>query len=120
MSDDLSLSPRVVDFATVVSREEEPGIVSRALVLDGERWALVRYGPGAERAEPCLDGHRGYVVQGRISYELDKGERLEVRGGSAFWLPPGIAHRGMNSTEETLLFLVDVPYDPTAPSARAD
>lgn len=89
--------------------EEGPGIHSRSAFVNGVRWAVVRYAPGAERDEWCTDGHRGYVVHGRMSYELADGDRVDIPDGAAFWLPPGSGHRGVNGAAETQLFLVDVP-----------
>ena len=101
--------PVVAALGTVAWMEEAPGIHSRSTVVNGVRWAVVRYAPGAERDEWCTDGHRGYVLHGHISYELEGGDRLDVPDGAAFWLPPGSGHRGVNGDAETQLFLVDVP-----------
>jgi quercetin dioxygenase-like cupin family protein len=103
--------PGVVELESLVWAEEARGIDSRAGTLDGVRWAVVRYAPGAERDEWCTEGHRGFVLRGHISYELEGGGRLEAPRGSGFWLPPGSGHRGINGNEETQLFLVDVPVD---------
>lgn len=113
---DTASEPRAVHFSDLAWIEDAPRIESRAVEVDGARWAVVRYAPGAARTESCLDGHRGYVVEGHIAYELAGGGRLDAKKGSAFWLPPGIAHRGINGDEETVLFLVDVPFDGEDPS----
>jgi len=109
MVDESTLVPGVAALGSLPWHKEAPGIHSRSTVLHGVRWALVRYEPGAERHEWCTDGHRGYVLHGAISYELAGGDHLDVPNESAFWLPPGNRHRGVNGDAETLLFLVDVP-----------
>ena len=101
--------PIVAGLGTVEWAQEVPGIDSRSTVINGIRWAVVRYAPGAQRSERCTDGHRGYVLHGHMSYELDGGDRLDVPDGAAFWLPPGLGHRGVNGEVETQLFLIDVP-----------
>ena len=107
--------PVVAALGAVPWSEEAPGIHSRTALVNGTRWAVVRYAPYAERDEWCTDGHRGYVVHGHISYELAGGDRVEVPEGAAFWLPPGSEHRGVNGDAETQLFLVDVPDRDAAP-----
>ena len=109
MADTGGSGPSVVEFAGLGWIEEAPDIHSRASIVDGGRWAVVRYGPGAERDEWCTDGHRGYVVEGRMSYELANGDRLEIPPGAGFWLPPGLGHRGVNGDQATTIFLIDVP-----------
>jgi quercetin dioxygenase-like cupin family protein len=101
--------PGIVELAEESWVEAAPGIFERAGTMNGVRWAVVRYAPGAERDEWCTDGHRGFVVAGHISYELADGSRLAVPTGAGFWLPPGGGHRGVNGDAETTLFLVDVP-----------
>ena len=108
-------TPGIVQLGSIPWAEEAPHIDSRAGTLDGVRWAVVRYGPGAERNEWCTDGHRGYVLRGHISYELEGGGWLEVPRGAGFWLPPGPGHRGVNGDEETQLFLIDVPDERDGP-----
>lgn len=105
--------PVVANLGAASWVEEAPGIHSRSAFVNGVRWALVRYAPGAERSEWCTDGHRGYVVRGRISYEMADGDHVDIPEAAAFWLPPGSGHRGVNGTAETHLFLIDVP-DPDA------
>ena len=79
--------------------------------MQGSRWALVEYAPGARREEWCTEGHRGFVVDGAISYEFDDGHpRIEARAGQAFLLPGGQGHRGTNLADgPTRLFLIDDP-----------
>lgn len=102
--------PRVLRFADMAWEDDVPGIRDRAAPVDGSRWALVEYAPGAARAQWCPDGHRGFVVDGAIEYEFDDGrETLVARAGDAFRLPGGPPqHRGSNLHDgPTRLFLID-------------
>ncbi len=73
----------VAALGTVEWTQEAPGTHSRSTVMNGIRWAVVRHAPGAERRERCTDGHRGYVLHGHMSHELDGGGRLDVPGGAS-------------------------------------
>lgn len=109
MTDETGFAAGVAALGTAPWADEAPGIDARSTMLNDVRWAIVRYAPGAEREEWCTDGHRGYVLDGAISYELEQGGRLGVPRGAGFWLPPGSGHRGVNGDQETTIFLVDVP-----------
>jgi uncharacterized cupin superfamily protein len=92
--------------------DDVPGIRARELDVDGRRWAIVEYGPGARREEYCLDGHAGYVLEGEIEYEFSDGERpMVVSQGDAFTLATGRGHRGRNTRDSSTsrLFLIDDP-----------
>lgn len=106
MHDDL-----VVALARAEWQPDVPGIRAREEVVDGRRWAVVAYEPGARREEFCVDGHWGYVIEGAIEYEFeDGGPPLKVEQGEAFALKTGRGHRGRNLAEgETRLFLIDDP-----------
>ena len=100
-----------LDFASLDWADDQEDIRSRAAEVLGSRWAVVEYGPHAARDEWCTDGHRGYVLAGRIEYEFDDGSgRLAVGEGEAFFLAAGIGHRGRNpGGTVTRLFLIDDP-----------
>ena len=104
---------RTVPFGELPWTDDAPGIMARETRVRGARWATVEYGPGAAREEWCEEGHRGFVISGRIEYEFDDGgEPLRASEGEAFFLPPaslgGGAHRGRNrSGGATRLFLID-------------
>jgi quercetin dioxygenase-like cupin family protein len=104
---DVSLALDSVEWAPDV-----PGIRAREAEVDGARWALVEYEPGARREEWCRDGHAGYVVSGAIEYEFHDEETpvLSASEGQAFSLATGRGHRGRNLADgPTRLFLVDEP-----------
>ena len=105
--------PRNVPFGEMGWTDDAPGIRAREAEVDGARWALVEYEGGAGREEWCEDGHRGFVLSGRIEYEFDDGRPpLRAAEGEAFLLPPASigngAHRGRNLAQgATRLFLID-------------
>jgi quercetin dioxygenase-like cupin family protein len=102
------MESRPVDLTGQPLEPEAPGIASRALDVNGVRWALVEYEPGVLREEWCVEGHSGLVLEGQVTYEFqDGGEPLAVRAGEAFTLADGEAHRGRAGTEGARLFLID-------------
>lgn len=113
--------PRTVPLENMPWSEDAPGIRAREAELDGARWAIVEYEAGARREEWCEDGHRGYVISGRIEYEFDDERRsLTASEGEAFFLPKTRygqgAHRGRNlSSTPTRLFLIDDSPDKQPP-----
>jgi hypothetical protein len=99
---------RTVDFAAHEQEPEAPGIASRAVDVNGVRWALVEYQPGVLREEWCDEGHSGYVLDGEVLYEFSDGrDALHVRAGEGFSLPDGSAHRGRAGDRGARLFIID-------------
>ena len=100
-----------VEFREIAWADDQPDIHSRAVQALGQRWAIVEYEAGAAREEWCTDGHRGYVLAGRIEYEFDDGTApLTVDQGQGFFLDAGTGHRGRNpGGTATQLFLIDDP-----------
>ena len=98
-----------LDFESLEWADDQPDIHSRARQALGQRWAIVEYEPGAAREDWCTDGHRGYVLSGRIEYEFDDGSApLAVEQGQGFFLAAGTGHRGRNpGSVRTRLFLID-------------
>ena len=100
--------PQVVPFPVTASEPEAPGIASRAVEVNGVRWAVVQYEPGVLREEWCEEGHSGYVLDGEVSYEFQDGRAvLAVREGEGFTLPDGSGHRGRAGADGARLFLID-------------
>ncbi len=102
------MESRPVDLAAQSLQPEVPGIASRALDVNGVRWALVEYEPGVLREEWCLEGHSGLVLEGEVTYEFEGGrEPMALRQGDAFTLADGEAHRRQAGPEGARLFLID-------------
>ena len=100
--------PRRVAIAATELAPEVPGIASRAVDVDGVRWALVSYEPGVLREEFCDEGHSGYVVHGEVTYEFsDGGDPLALKAGDGFALPGANPHRGRAGAQGATLFLID-------------
>jgi hypothetical protein len=55
-----AVNSRPVDLAAQSLKPEAPGIASRALDVNGVRWALVEYEPGVLREEWCPEGTRAW------------------------------------------------------------
>lgn len=98
-----------IDFGSAEWVEDVPGIRARETTVEGRRWAIVEYEPGARRLEWCRDGHVGLVLSGEVEYEFEDGRAsLTVSRGDAFQLATGHAHRGTNRADgATQLFLID-------------
>jgi len=107
----MSAGGRLVHLAGVGWEDDAPGIRARAVHgVDGRRFAIVEYGPGAARDDWCLDGHYGMVLEGEIEYRFEDGSApLRVTAGDAFRLVGGgPAHQGRSvAPGATTLFLID-------------
>ena len=91
----MSAGGRLVQLSAAAWADDAPGIRARAVEgVDGRRFAIVEYGPGAARDDWCLDGHYGLVLEGEIEYWFEDGG--------------GPAHQGHNVAHgATTLFLID-------------
>jgi hypothetical protein len=107
----MSAGGRLVQLSGAAWEDDAPGIRARAVEgVDGRRFAIVEYGPGAARDDWCLDGHYGYVLEGEIEYWFDDGSPpLRIGAGDALWLVGGgPAHQGHNVSQgATTLLLID-------------
>jgi quercetin dioxygenase-like cupin family protein len=99
--------PRRVGFSAPVSHDAD--VLDREADVDGTRWALVEYAPGAGRAEWCETPHAGVVLSGTLTYAFEDGrEPLRLGPGDGFVLPEEPRHRGRNEgAEPARLFLID-------------
>jgi len=107
----MSAGGRLVQLSAAAWEDDAPGIRARAVEgVDGRRFAIVEYGPGAARDDWCLDGHYGLVLEGEIEYWFEDGSPpLRLAAGDALWLVGGgPAHQGHNVAHgATTLFLID-------------
>jgi quercetin dioxygenase-like cupin family protein len=95
----MSAGGRLVRLSDAAWEDDAPGIRARAVQgVDGRRFAIVEYGPGAARDDWCLEGHYGYVLEGEIEYRFEDGsEPLRLAAGDALWLVGGgPGHQGHN------------------------
>jgi quercetin dioxygenase-like cupin family protein len=108
-------SPLVVSFDGG-AEEHDPEVRDIEQVIDGVRWALVEYAPGAGRLGWCESPHAGYVLEGELEYEFEDGSPgMLVGAGQAFRLAAAPAHRGRNhGSEPARLFIIDaLPAHPS-------
>ena len=101
--------PREVSLATLGETSHDTGVTDREVTVDGVRWAIVEYGPGAKRTNWCQTPHSGFVISGIIRYEFEDGRQaLIASAGDGLVLPSHPPHRGSNpSAGPTRLFLID-------------
>jgi quercetin dioxygenase-like cupin family protein len=101
--------PRAIDLTSADAMTHDPGVADREAEIDGTRWALVEYSPGAGREEWCDTPHSGYVVSGTINYSFeDERDPIVLGEGDAFVLPTAPRHRGRNEGDEPArLFIID-------------
>jgi quercetin dioxygenase-like cupin family protein len=95
-----------VPFDDHAWEEEAEGVRARVADVGGTRWAIVEYAPGAGRPEWCEVGHRGYVLEGEITYDLISGGTVVAQTGQGFLLTPEQAHRGRNHGSVPAVLLV--------------
>jgi quercetin dioxygenase-like cupin family protein len=100
---------QLIQFAESEPVSHDAGVTDREVEIDGTRWALVEYSPGAGREGWCDVPHAGYVVSGGITYAFDDNrDPLVIGAGEAFVLPTTPRHRGHNDGEQPArLFIID-------------
>lgn len=108
MNSDSSPSPQSVSFAGPPV-EHDRDVRDLEQEVDGVRWAVVEYAPGAGRAEWCDTPHSGFVLSGTLVYEFADGSApLQLTAQQGFRLPSAPAHRGRNDgSDPTRLFIID-------------
>jgi hypothetical protein len=74
---------------------------------DGTTWNRVSYAASAVRHDVwCEKGHRGFVLDGTMSYEYQDGETFSISAGNGFIVSAGRAHRGHNRSDALAEFLM--------------
>jgi quercetin dioxygenase-like cupin family protein len=101
--------PHAIRLSHVEPVSHDQGVLDHEADVDGIRWALVEYSPGAGRTDWCDTPHSGYVFSGTLTYSFDDArDPLVVGSGEAFVLPAAPRHRGRNAGAEPVrLFLID-------------
>jgi quercetin dioxygenase-like cupin family protein len=85
----------VLDFANAKPNKNPDHTGFREIVIKNKRFRIVEYERGASHPDWCSEGHVGFVLEGEIMYELEKGD-IHVQAGKGFFLPSGVKHRGHN------------------------
>ena len=101
--------PRRIDFTDLEPVSHDTDVHDAEVEVDGTRWALVTYAPGAGRADWCDTPHSGYVLDGTLTYSFEDGRAdMQLAPGEAFALPPRPRHRGRNEGDAPArLFIID-------------
>lgn len=69
--------------------------------------SLLLFAPGFADPNWCGGGHVGFVLEGRLGFELADGRKIVAAAGEGFALAPGTRHRAYNAGESAVrLFIV--------------
>jgi len=97
----------ILDFSGRELKKNSDHTGFREILVGKKRVRIVEYEENASHPDWCTVGHIGFVLEGEIKYELEKGE-LKVQEGKGFILPSGTRHRGHNVFPGvTRFFLID-------------
>jgi len=97
----------VLDFSETELKKNPDHTGFREVLVGEKHFRIVEYERNASHPDWCTTGHVGFVIEGEIMYELDKGQ-INARQGNGFFLPPGTRHRGHNVFPGTTrFFLID-------------
>ena len=97
----------ILDFSEKELKKNPDHTGFKEIFIGNKHVELVEYEENASHPDWCTVGHVGFVLEGEIMYELEKGE-LRVQKGKGFFLPSGTRHRGHNVFPGvTRFFLVD-------------
>jgi len=97
----------ILDFSDRELKKNPDHTGFKEILIGNKRVRIVEYEENASHPEWCTVGHIGFVLEGEIKYELEKGE-LKVQKGKGFILPSGTPHRGHNVFPGvTRFFLID-------------
>ena len=66
---------------------------------------LLRFEPGFEDPNWCVNGHAGFVLEGALRLALDEGF-LEVGEGEGFVIDPGTRHRAANAGPRAVVLFI--------------
>ena len=97
----------ILDFSERELKRNSDRTQFKEILIREKRFRIVEYEEKASHPDWCAIGHIGFVLEGEIRYELEKGE-LRVQKGKGFLFPSGTRHRGHNVFPGvTRFFLVD-------------
>ncbi len=69
---------------------------------------LLRFEPGFVDPRWCANGHAGFVVEGRLAFDLTDGTAVVAGAGEAFTIEPGTRHRARVDGEAAVVAFVTV------------
>lgn len=97
----------VLDFSQTKLSRNPDHTAFREIFIRNRRAQIVEYEENASHPDWCTTGHIGFVFEGEIMYELEKGD-IHVQEGNGFFLASGTKHRGHNVFPgATRFFLID-------------
>ena len=103
--------PRRIDFSTTEPVSHDADVDDGEADVDGTRWALVEYAPGAGRADWCDTPHCGYVLSGDAHVRASRTDATPLRLAARrrrSRCPSAPRHRGRNEGDEPArLFIID-------------
>ncbi len=67
--------------------------------------AVLEFAPGFSDPAWCLLGHQGYVLEGRLGFEMEDA-RHEIGAGQAFAIDPGAPHRAFTAGDAPVRFFI--------------
>lgn len=98
----------IVRFPTVAWAEGSHPLEKKKTSPDGSV-TLLSFAPGFADTSWCARGHSGYVLSGRLTFEMENA-LLEIGAGEGFVIDVGSLHRASNrGAEEVILFIVSSP-----------
>jgi quercetin dioxygenase-like cupin family protein len=66
---------------------------------------LLRFEPGFEDPNWCVNGHAGFVLRGTLRLAFDEGA-VEVGEGEGFVIDPGTRHRAANAGKDAVVLFI--------------
>jgi hypothetical protein len=85
------MEPCRIDLAAIDWQSPVAGVRQKAIVRGGRRLRLVEFSHDFVEAAPCLKGHIGYVLEGRM--ELEMSDRTVTFGpGDGIFIAAGPEH----------------------------
>jgi hypothetical protein len=80
-----------IDFGAMDWQSPAAGVRQKAVARDGRRLRLVEFSRNFVEPEPCLKGHIGYVLEGRMELAV-AGRTISLGPGDGIFIPAGPEH----------------------------
>jgi quercetin dioxygenase-like cupin family protein len=85
------MEPCRVDFESIPWQSPAAGVRQKAITRGGRRLRLVEFARDFVEPEPCLKGHIGYVLEGRMDLVM-KDRTVSFGPGDGVFIPAGPEH----------------------------